>query len=134
MMDESVFEKSDVQIGHIVKTIFSGNETFEVYDIRTIYSKREGSQLLEFKLNAVGKEELKTAWLYRQQIEPVATEKIAILPGMEARVTQPFHAKGHNFNPGDIFHIKDQAILLYGEWFCHVDSLFAISHFQFVRE
>lgn len=60
----------DLRIGEIVKTAFSGNEKFEVYDIRFIYSQREDSTTVEFKLNAIGKEELKTAWLNREDLTP----------------------------------------------------------------
>lgn len=67
-MNESFFAESDIQISEIVGTLFSGKEKFEVYDVRAIFSQREGSKLLQYKLNAVGKEELKTDWLYREQI------------------------------------------------------------------
>lgn len=60
--------EGDIQIGEVVRTIFSGGEKFEVYDIRTTYSLREKTVTIEYRLNAIGKEELKTAWLYRGQV------------------------------------------------------------------
>lgn len=60
--------EGDLQIGEVVETIFSGGEKFEVYDIRTVYSQRERTSILEYKLNANGREDLKTAWYYREQI------------------------------------------------------------------
>lgn len=65
-MDKTMFlAKTDLQIGDKVKTTFSGNEEFEVYDIRTIHSLRNNTVNFEFKLTAY---EDFSPWLQRSEI------------------------------------------------------------------
>lgn len=73
-MGKSRQELNDLRIGDTVKTVFSGNEKFKVYDIRTVHSQRENTTILEYKLSAFNKEELKTSWLYREQIIPIEND------------------------------------------------------------
>lgn len=71
-MDKAMFmAQTDLQIGDKVKTTFSGNEEFEVFDIKTIHSLRENTVTFEFKLTAYGDF---TPWLQRSEIVfPIAS-------------------------------------------------------------
>lgn len=64
-------DKCDLQIGDMVKTIFSGNEIFTINDIRTIHAQKKNSVGIQYELNEYSNE---TPWLYREQLIPIKSD------------------------------------------------------------